>query len=523
MRTAQTDVTVAGEVRNKHGGAVFHITPREQLRRFLILGAEVGGTCFFGERELIAKNLKSVFAFCKKDPVAAVDEIVSVATSKRAPKMAPVIMALGIAASVKESAPLALQAVPRVLRTGTMFLEWVSVVDSLRGWGPALRTASTNWYISQGIENAVYQTLKYRDRAGWTHRDVLRKAHPRSEPGSSYSVLYDYLAHGNTSDMNDSGLWSQVLAFEALKRGVSTEAAVAMIHSYRMTHEMVPSEYQREPEVLEALMDHMPVLATVRQLGRYASKGLLTSGHTVEVVLQRLSSEVAVKTSGIHPVAILSAMRVYGQGHGERGDLAWRTNRAILEQLERTFYMAFDNVEPIGKSVVVGIDTSGSMGGGVIAGVPGLCPRDAAAVMAMVIGRKEREAHFVAFNGGGRYNTLHFTEKMTLEQAVAEASLGSGGSTDIGLPMKAALKETWSDVAAFIAITDNETWSGVGKVPELVREYRARYVQDARFISVAMIASEHTVCDPYDKYMMDIVGFDTAAPALINNFIAGRV
>jgi 60 kDa SS-A/Ro ribonucleoprotein len=523
MRTAQTVQSVAGEVLNKHGGYVFQVTPLEQLRRFLILGAEVGGTCFFGERELVAKNVRLVFDICKTEPDAAINEIVTVATSGRAAKMAPTIVALAIAASVPQTAKLALGAVPRVLKTGTMFLEWVSAVDTIRGWGPALRTAVGEWYFSQGISGATYQTLKYRDRGGWTHRDVLRKAHPRTLPGGEFSILFDYLTHGNTSLMGNGDVWRQIHAFESLKAGVSVQEAVNLIHDNRLTHEMVPSEYQRHPEVMEALLAHMPIGATVRQLGRYGAKGLLDGGSMVRVVLERLSNEGQVRASRIHPVALLSALRVYGQGHGERGSLSWEQNRSILSQLEKTFYMAFDNVEPIGKEVVVGIDTSGSMSGGVVAGVPGLVPRDVAAVMAMVIGRRETNAHFVAFNGGNQYNVLNFNANMTLAQAVREAERGSGGSTDVGLPVKAALWRNWSSVAGFIAITDNETWSGAGKVPEMVREYRSKFVRDARFISVATVASETTVCDPYDKYMMDIVGFDTAAPVLINDFISGRV
>jgi 60 kDa SS-A/Ro ribonucleoprotein len=523
MRTAQTRLTVAGEELNKHGGAVYRVTPREQMRRFLILGTEVGGTCFFNEQELVAKNVGSVFDFCRKDPEAAVEEIVAVATGGRAPKMTPSLVALAIAASVPESAALALVNVGKVCKTGSHFLEFVAAVDTLRGWGPALRSAVGNWYVSQGISSAIFQTLKYRDRKGWTHRDVLRKSHPRSTPGGEYSVLFDYLAHGNLGTMDWSGPWNQILAYERLKREPLTPAgAVKLIHEHRLSHEMVPSEYQRHPEVLEALMGYMPIGATVRQLGRYGAKGLL-EGHLAQVVLERLANETAVKKSRIHPIGVLSALRVYGQGHGERGDLAWTPNRQILAQLEKTFYMAFDNVEPIGKEVVVGIDTSSSMETGVVAGVPGLTPREAASVMAMVIGRQEPNAHFVAFNGGGRYNVLNFIRGMTLEQAVNEASRGSGGSTDIGLPVKAAMRERWDKVAGFIAITDNETWSGIGKVPELVREYRAEYVWDARFVSVATLATPHTVCDPYDKYMMDVVGFDTAAPTLIHDFISGRV
>jgi 60 kDa SS-A/Ro ribonucleoprotein len=38
-----------------------------------------------------------------------------------------------------------------------------------------------------------------------------------------------------------------------------------------------------------------------------------------------------------------------------------------------------------------------------------------------------------------------------------------------------------------------------------------------------MIATEFTVADPQDAGMLDVVGFDTAAPALMSDFIADRM
>ena len=40
----------------------------------------------------------------------------------------------------------------------------------------------------------------------------------------------------------------------------------------------------------------------------------------------------------------------------------------------------------------------------------------------------------------------------------------------------------------------------------------------AKLVVVAMVANEFTIADPQDAGMMDVVGFDSAAPALIADF-----
>ena len=40
----------------------------------------------------------------------------------------------------------------------------------------------------------------------------------------------------------------------------------------------------------------------------------------------------------------------------------------------------------------------------------------------------------------------------------------------------------------------------------------------AKLVVVAMVANEFTIADPLDAGMLDVVGFDSAAPALIADF-----
>ena len=43
----------------------------------------------------------------------------------------------------------------------------------------------------------------------------------------------------------------------------------------------------------------------------------------------------------------------------------------------------------------------------------------------------------------------------------------------------------------------------------------------AKLIVVGMVANEFTIADPDDAGMLDVVGFDTAAPAIMHDFVMG--
>jgi 60 kDa SS-A/Ro ribonucleoprotein len=78
------------------------------------------------------------------------------------------------------------------------------------------------------------------------------------------------------------------------------------------------------------------------------------------------------------------------------------------------------------------------------------------------------------------------------------------------------------EVDTFIIYTDSETNVG-GHPAQVLREYRKRSGINAKLVVVGMTSNGFSVADPNDGGMLDVVGFDSAAPALIADFSAGRV
>jgi 60 kDa SS-A/Ro ribonucleoprotein len=73
-------------------------------------------------------------------------------------------------------------------------------------------------------------------------------------------------------------------------------------------------------------------------------------------------------------------------------------------------------------------------------------------------------------------------------------------------------------VDLFCVYTDNETWHGNVHPHQALRQYRDQMGIAAKLAVVGMTATECSIADPTDAGMLDVVGFDTATPALLADF-----
>src|SRR5690606_10224022 len=114
---------------------------------------------------------KAVLECAQEDMERAVDIIVDISVNGRAPKQDPAIFALALIAGMKNGGA-ALDRLTEVCRTGTHLFQFVESIQNFRGWGRGLRNAVARWYLEKDPTELAYQLTKYRQRGGWTHRDV---------------------------------------------------------------------------------------------------------------------------------------------------------------------------------------------------------------------------------------------------------------------------------------------------------------------------------------------------------------
>ena len=518
------------QVANSAGGYTWSVDAWTRLDRFLVLGSE-GGTFYVAERELTTENAKAVVECLAEDGVRVVQRVVEISESGRAPKNDPALFVLAMAAGLGDDATraAALAALGRVARTGTHLFHWLQYVKAFRGWGRGVRSAVGRWYTRKSPGDLAYQLLKYQSRDGWAHRDALRLAHPKA-PSTEHDVLFRFATKGweavAGSDALSTDVGARLEAVQAV-RHMTAEEAARVIRVYKLTREMVPTELLTRPLVWNALLESMPLGALIRNLAVMTKVGLLTpDSEATRTVVARLNDRAAIRRARIHPLAVMAALKTYAQGRGMKGTGSWTPVTQVIDALDDVFYLAFGNVVPTNKRVMLALDVSGSMGAGV-SGMPFVSCREASAAMALVTAAVEPSHRIVGFTRGS-YPSLHrgydtglsplaISPRQRLDDVVRSIGSIAFGGTDCALPMVEALKHRWA-VDTFVVYTDNETWAGNIHPVQALREYRERMGIAAKLVVVAMASNGFTIADPNDAGMLDVVGFDTATPQVINDF-----
>lgn len=534
--TPQTEQAHVLQAPNHGGGFSFVVTPWQQLHRFLILGSS-GGTYYVKEAKLTRDNARCLDTCLAEDPARVVREIVGVSEAGRAPKQDPAIFALALCAASKNeiAAKDALSALPRICRTGMHLFQFIAEVKGLRGFGPALRKAIGRWYSEKTPDQMAYQCLKYAQREGWSHRDIFRLAHV-----DFFNSAHEALARYIVAD--DDGLGERTFTrkrggeakYEAVdpaklpriiegKRLISGEKSTTrvahLIKEYKLPRELVPTEHLNSPEVWAALLEDMPPEAMLRNLGKMTAIGLVAPlSDAANKVRAMLGDVERIKKARLHPLKILVALRTYQQGHGDKGSLTWSAVPVVCSALDSAFYLAFQAVEPTGKAHLLCLDVSGSMSGQSVAGLSGMSAREASSALVMLTLRTEQNSHAMAFSGG--FIPLNIHDRMNLAAVMRSTDSLPFDSTDCSLPMRWA-QQNKVPVDVFVVYTDSETNSSQGHPHIALENYRQKMGRPAKLVVCAMAATECTIANPKDAGMMDVVGFDTAAPAVISDFVRG--
>jgi 60 kDa SS-A/Ro ribonucleoprotein len=546
-------------VQNNAGGYTFQISELQQLQRFCTLGSE-NGTYYASEKDHTLQNCKAISELIKKGKgKEAVDLIVSISDEGRAPKNDPALFALAMIAGIgsTEERQYALAALPKVARIGTHLFHFAKYVQQFRGWGHGLRKAIAEWYTSKEASNLAFQLVKYQSRDGWSNKDLIKLSHAQASNSASNLALRwatrGFTPFENKKFPEKSEKWSQselektyqeqvefIWAYEQMKRATSENEVISLVQKYRMPLEAVPTEKQTK-KVLEAALPNLGLTAIIRNLGRYTSDGVISPlSDTSKFVIERLSDMEQLKKARVHPIQILSALMVYKAGHGFKGSLSWKPISAVLDALDEAFYLSFGIVQPTGKNILIGLDISGSMGGNMINGLPFLDARMGSAAMAMVTARTEKNHLIVGFTSGGwkskragksqwasygygnGLTEIDITPKMRLDSVVRKVSDLPMGGTDCSLPILYAM-DKGLEIDAVIILTDSETWAGIIAPSQALVEYRKQSGRNTKLIVVGMTSTGFSIADPSDAGMLDVVGFDTAAPQIMSDFVLGKV
>src|SRR3954451_22948132 len=210
-----------------------------------------------------------------------------------------------------------------------------------------MRKGDAAWYEAKTPESLAYQVAKYQRRGGWSHRDLLRLAHPATADPARQAV-YRWVVGGAealgprnvrrgeavASYPDVAAHLPRLLAATDEARTADRSTVIRLIREDGLPRECIPTAHLNDPAVWEALLEGMPLMAMVRNLAKMTAVGLLTAGSTAtRAVRERLADGDALRKSRLHPLAILLAAATYTRGHGLKGSLNWEPVATIVDAL----------------------------------------------------------------------------------------------------------------------------------------------------------------------------------------------
>ncbi|TKR87750.1 hypothetical protein L596_012102 [Steinernema carpocapsae] len=464
----------------------------------------------------------------------------------------------------------ALHVMPRVCRIPTHLFKFVSYSEMIArqltdgtGWGRGMRNAVSRWYTNKDPEQLVYHVTKYQKREGWSHRDLLRLSHPKTKKlpeakQEEFSNIFKYIVSGKRrwQGEDNKAATSMTERYEYLNciaelkdlgelkpeqiHEDQTKRVVHLISERNLAREVIPSGFLNSKEVWAAMLPKMPMTALIRNLGKISGlkmtleanpedakeeeklsdEALEENAKTVKMIVEKLKNKMSLKKAKVHPIQILFALTTYKEGGGYRSKNTWPVNDEIVQALDEAFLLAFDNVTPTKKRICVALDVSGSMCSPITNS--NLSCREASVAMSSIFLRTEENVECMAFST--TFIELPFmTKKATIDEMTKATSKIDFGSTDCAQPMLWATQKK-KPFDAFIVFTDNDTWHGEVHPFEAIKEYRESMgIEDARLIVCGMTSTDFTIADPTDPGMLDVVGFDTAVPNIISDFLTGQL
>lgn len=522
-RTSQTKQADPRQVKNAAGGYVFEASLETQLKRFLILGTE-SGTYYVTEQQLTKDNAVTAAKALDQLGTKAVDLLVEVAQGRLAPRKQAQLFFLALALSHQDSLVKrrAEAAFPQVVKTGYDFLYFVGQVDQLRGWGRVLHRVLFNWF-NMSDDDLVYQAMKYRQREGWSMRDVLRKLRTKpltpfqdavfhwltKEDPAKLEVMMGDAAYKDTSETPAARL---IQAHHLIKTpGFTEEQASDAIRRFKLPREVVPTDLLKSKQVWKALLEQGPVVMTLRNLGRLQKLYGARNDELLKLVKARLTSEHVVK-SRVHPMTVYLALTTYEAGSGERGKLSWDPDQRLVALLQDVFEWSIPNAEEIQGQHVLAIDRSGSMTSNVMGSERISAGRAASAMAYLLFKRNADTTRVLVF--GTQVGEAKVHRRMSLAEFSAATAVDMGG-TDCSLPIRWVLDHQQKTNLLTI-LTDNETWAGRVHLHEL-----RKVVPDLKIANAAMTATPSSLSAPEDLNSMDVVGFDPTLGQVLSQFSKG--
>jgi len=192
-----TKIKGKGMVKNNAGGYVFKADRWDRLERFLVTGSSEG-SYYVTPEKLSKQNATNLIKLIQEDGVKVCAVLRDMVRDRRVPRMEPVTFSLAVAMveGDEKTKDAVISTASDICYTPTLFFQFVADVLHLgTGWTKELKACVQSYYLRNPIGDVAYQMVKYQNREGWSHGDMIKLSHPKPED-SVRDALFGWAVHG---------------------------------------------------------------------------------------------------------------------------------------------------------------------------------------------------------------------------------------------------------------------------------------------------------------------------------------
>ena len=462
---------------------------------------------------------------------------------------------------------LALRSLPEIATSFPELAVFIDFLKPMRRWGRGVRTGFIAWFESMDGSELAIQAIQYRQYREWAMQDVMRLCHleklfaGKSGKREDRRLLYGWIAHElptmssiqktshdgksvdrepwrgereirwNKKDVTSARREFQVINtfHRIIDAGTNDELiSSALKESKGFPPQAIPSHLLRNTSVWSILLGDMDVQQILTNLPRIAASGLLTEdSEELAMIMSKVSDEVLVGNSAIHPITIMRAIRTYEAGvHYSDPNMTWTPIPELIASMREGLIGSLGLMYRTNMRYLIAMECSIDMSRTLVGPLPLvkkkygglLTAADVAYVMAMTIKEAERECSVVGLVHGEHgvgVVPMDFTSVPHVGNVFS--SRGAAGVIDVASIVRHARV---SDISVDVIVVFSCSKTNPAGISDELTAYEKKTGDFVMLVMVDLSSAHPPQFDP-DKRVMTISGFNVEAHRAITSFVSG--
>ncbi|MEZ6046095.1 MAG: TROVE domain-containing protein [Planctomycetaceae bacterium] len=505
---------------NEAGGAAYQLSPKHHLAQLAATGCF--NNVFYSDAESQLDTLQELAAQVEDNEYLA--KLAVYARERAFMKDMPAALLLLLS---KRDTELMHQVFERVVDNGrvlrTLFQMTRSGQFGRTGLSSSLQRAFQRWLNNASVGKLLSASIGNDPQL----RDVFRMARPKPAD-NAHRALYGWLTDKEVekwAPASREDLPLEVRALERYRSAASEKMQVEIIHDLSVRWDLL-ADAAKGPRVWKAIARQMGPQALRMNLNTLKRHGVFEDAEMTSLPLTGYRIGMRFDVLVNSPTSI--CLSVYLNVDKE---MPYQIQRALHEAAE----IACGNVPVLPGSVVIGLDTSGSMHSPVTGyrgrgATTSMRCVDVAALFAAAILRVNPDSVLIPFDT--RAYAAHVDPGDTILALSKRLSQFGGGGTNCSLPLAEANRNlSHKKFVGCILISDNESWIGHGRHGStgVLTEWET-FVRNQYRLRGHRIESPKLVCIDIQPYgttqaperndILNIGGFSDAVFQVVSSFLS---